>query len=507
MNSAALARNELRNPIATAFVALSLVFGTLFAFLTPPFQVPDEPSHYLRAYAISEGSFRVRLYDRAPAQPLPENLLLFATELVGSRTGDQRQLITVGEIRHALRYRLQPEKRVLELVPHEKADPVAFTAGGYPPLLYLPAAAGHTIGRALDLPLLVSFYVCRLLNLFASVAIGYAAVRIAPFGRLSLASIGLLPMTAFLRSSLSPDSLVISLALVCFAFAISAQIASRWRGRKDFRSLMLLTFVVATAKPLYLLLPALGLLAAFRNHKMQAGRVLAVGFTILTAAFATFLWVTAPLAEGSPDLELASRSSERHRSSQDHAAGTNLNFSAQMREIVENPGRFVRLVAASYIREAEPLAYQFAGRFGWLDTPFPFTLRMLLLIFLILAAFTDGLPEWSLRIWQRAVLVGSFFGTLIITATILYLVWTPVGAAQIEGLQGRYFIPIAPAILLALTSGRLSIVMNDFRRAWFFVALFSVALSIAAWSIASRFYGVVPSPVNYIAEGMLYPAE
>ena len=125
MNSAALARNELRNPIATAFVALSLVFGTLFAFLTPPFQVPDEPSHYLRAYAISEGSFRVRLYDRAPAQPLPENLLLFATELVGSRTGDQRQLITVGEIRHALRYRLQPEKRVLELVPHEKADPVA----------------------------------------------------------------------------------------------------------------------------------------------------------------------------------------------------------------------------------------------------------------------------------------------------------------------------------------------------------------------------------------------
>ena len=34
-----------------------LLFGLLFALLIPPFQSPDEPNHFYRAWQVSEGHF------------------------------------------------------------------------------------------------------------------------------------------------------------------------------------------------------------------------------------------------------------------------------------------------------------------------------------------------------------------------------------------------------------------------------------------------------------------
>src|SRR5258707_5296474 len=39
----------------TAFVALSLLFGTLIILATPPLRGPDETAHFLRAYGVAQG--------------------------------------------------------------------------------------------------------------------------------------------------------------------------------------------------------------------------------------------------------------------------------------------------------------------------------------------------------------------------------------------------------------------------------------------------------------------
>jgi hypothetical protein len=39
------------------FVFLSTVLGAIYTFTVPPLQVPDEFSHFLRAYGLSEGHF------------------------------------------------------------------------------------------------------------------------------------------------------------------------------------------------------------------------------------------------------------------------------------------------------------------------------------------------------------------------------------------------------------------------------------------------------------------
>ena len=48
---------------AKMFLPLAWIFGTLFALITPPFQVPDEFQHFYRAYQVSEG--RLTAYRQA----------------------------------------------------------------------------------------------------------------------------------------------------------------------------------------------------------------------------------------------------------------------------------------------------------------------------------------------------------------------------------------------------------------------------------------------------------
>ncbi|MER3433396.1 MAG: hypothetical protein C4288_08190 [Leptolyngbya sp. ERB_1_1] len=38
-----------------AFLILSLIFGMMFIIALAPFQSPDEPAHFYRAYQLSEG--------------------------------------------------------------------------------------------------------------------------------------------------------------------------------------------------------------------------------------------------------------------------------------------------------------------------------------------------------------------------------------------------------------------------------------------------------------------
>jgi hypothetical protein len=39
---------------ARLFLPFAIVFGLVMTFLTPPFQSPDEPAHFFRAYQVSD---------------------------------------------------------------------------------------------------------------------------------------------------------------------------------------------------------------------------------------------------------------------------------------------------------------------------------------------------------------------------------------------------------------------------------------------------------------------
>ena len=58
ITAAAIAANKFcKNNTALLMTVIIFISGTAFALITPPNQVPDEPSHYMRSYAMGMGDF------------------------------------------------------------------------------------------------------------------------------------------------------------------------------------------------------------------------------------------------------------------------------------------------------------------------------------------------------------------------------------------------------------------------------------------------------------------
>ncbi|MBL4577677.1 MAG: DUF2142 domain-containing protein, partial [Flavobacteriales bacterium] len=65
------------------FLVLALIYGLSFLIVTPPFQVPDERNHFLKAYQISTGQLRgVKDMDRVGGY-VPAALDIFSNSLSG----------------------------------------------------------------------------------------------------------------------------------------------------------------------------------------------------------------------------------------------------------------------------------------------------------------------------------------------------------------------------------------------------------------------------------------
>ena len=52
------------------------------------------------------------------------------------------------------------------------------------------------------------------------------------------------------------------------------------------------------------------------------------------------------------------------------------------------------------------------------------------------------------------------FLVLLATMLVMLMSWTPLGSSVVEGVQGRYFLPVLPLALTALRSRRLVVEQN-----------------------------------------------
>jgi uncharacterized membrane protein len=60
-------------------------------------------------------------------------------------------------------------------------------------------------------------------------------------------------------------------------------------------------------------------------------------------------------------------------------------------------------------------------------------------------ALFDHSPEYDLRFSDKLVGLGIALSIGLSILVAIFIMWTPLNAEIIEGLQGRYFIPAVPA--------------------------------------------------------------
>jgi uncharacterized membrane protein len=279
----------------------------------------------------------------------------------------------------------------------------------FTPLPHLPQTLGCVIANALHLR---AFYAGRLCNLAAFIALMTTAMRLAPRIAPLLCAIGLLPMTLFLAASYSPDPMTIAIAALVAAFIAD---------RKDSPWLIALGAALALVKPAYVPIATMAFVVRARHRYATAAATL-----VSLAGTIALLRRTYSFA--------------------DHE-GVHVDPRAQLAFLRAHPLSFLATAISDYAHHAPRYAAEFAGRLGHLDVALPFVVIAAALLVVLAGALACNV-EWNA--WQRAAGVAIVIAVLLLVSASQYLNWTAPGARAILGIQGRYFLPLAPLALALL---------------------------------------------------------
>jgi hypothetical protein len=405
-----------------ACTACAFAFGIAFAFLLPPFQSPDEPNHFLRAYQVSEGRFFPEKKSESGFYRLGGTLPARLAQVCDSFAflkNNYAARCSPTRLSEALSVPLQPEQRAF-------LD-FANTAI-YAPTAYLPQAAAIALLRPLGASPLQMLYAARLANLLIWWLLVSAALRILPFGQRVFAALALLPASLVMAASANADVLTNGLC----AWFVAAALARKWPLAQA------LVFAAACAHKL-IVWPLCAL--AFGGGQSRRWALAAV-LGGLGAALAWGAWASdwfVPWDAYAPAF----------RHTQTLNAG--VEPARQLAFVAENPLFFLKMVFKSALEAAPSTAAHFVGKFGWEKNYLPAGLLFFLWATLAGLLFSEKNPL-SLR--QRALLMGASLAYCLGFALTMYALWCPVGAPALDNWQGRYFVPIAPALAFALLNNR-----------------------------------------------------
>jgi len=419
------------------FLVLATVYSLLHIFLTPPFQSPDEQKHFYRAYQISTGQWFVkktnnRLGGNVPASFIAAADSFYYLQWQPDNKTSFKMIKRVGSIP------LNPKELTVKDNPYFSL---------YFPVVYFPQASSIYFGRLLNLHPITILYLTRFFTAFIWILAMYYVIKKIPIHKNLVLAVSLLPMSVFINMSVSADvttNILLFLFLSCllrFKFTLSKPTYLK------LISLGILGLLVSLAKSAYMpftllifLVPTIKFKSKIQHYTFLAAYFCSIGVVYLfwskyiNGLYTPYAAYNQLFRKG---IELFST----------------VNMNEQMQYVLHHPFSFAKVLLHTFSKNFPDLIEQYIGRLGWLDTQLP-SFAIVLGILLIILSFThkDGNNVKRLSVNNRFLLVGVSVATLIMIFLSQYLVWTPVGGNEIFGLQGRYFIPVFPLILIGFGS-------------------------------------------------------
>ena len=491
------------------FLAVFLGTGLMFLAVLPPLSAPDEVSHYISAYQLSnrlmgkeacteDGRVLIRAQDAfiedvddvmkddgsgpqsadkgkesgKAAQAAGEEPAKEAGRAADGTEEASAQARVLGQELTQETYRFIRERGLGgagtggEAVSYQL--PVRTT-----PLAYVPQALGITLARILGLGGLGLLYMGRLFNLAFLGSMGYLAMRRLPFGREVLFGVYMLPMTLHLAASLSYDVMIIGCSgyfgAVCLDLAFRQE---RVRPR-DVILLALVLGIMGPCKMVYGVIAGYCLLIPVRKFgdwkKWTGSAALVLG------AFALSMFL---VNRGTVSMYVEATDSYMAWAGEE---GYTLSW------LVHNPKFVLKMCYDTLAWKGESLfTGMMGGALGNLDpvlnTPFWVILAMWAILWVLaLAGPGERGPEMSMGqkawIWFLSL---ACLGALMFS---MLLGWTPVSATKIEGVQGRYLLPLLPMLLLTVRGRSLARAGGDGRMLLFGMTALDVYVIVRIFAV------------------------
>ena len=450
---ATLARADawsVRRVLAVLFVAVALPTCTALALLTPSGQVADEPAHVLRTASLLHGQWIGR---RGPSvedgKPKIRAGLDVDGAIFGVQSGPEQTKFTREDLTRAM---AQGWAGSLQFLP---IPSVAI----YMPAFYGPAAVGMGAAMAAGAGPLVATYAARLANAACFVALGLAALLLARRGHALLFCTLMLPMTVSLAASVNQDGQIIAASVPAAALLTRARspIAAGPalpRGAAYWTAGLLLACIAAVKPPyapllLLLLLPLPPARDWLRFRRPLLGRVAAAVLLLLPG----LLWAWFAVAHVATPFPKLPYEPGPLWTGPRPALFNETDPAAQLGILLAEPLRVLSIPWTTIIHDPA-LLRSAVGVLGWLNVVLPNPLYTLWWTALPAALLCDLIAR---RNGGRQGSSSDFaLGVAAAAACVLgiylsqYLSWTLVGSPVVQGVSGRYLLPILPLLALSL---------------------------------------------------------
>lgn len=398
-------------------------------YILPPFQAPDEASHFYRSVQISHGEVAPTLayntYRQGAGGTVDRSVHQLVDRYCGTPNWDCRLRTRPGAA--------DLVERRAGREPGADLQVVAFSnTVVYLPLAHAIPGAAIAVARGLGASAVGALYAGRLANGMFAILVCWMALRLLRQKRAALLifAIATLPMVITVLPTLSADSGVISCSFLLAALCLRL-LDGETEGRWFWPLLVLAVLYASAAKLAYLPIAVLPFACAL---------VAKAPWPVLVKALAAGIL---------PVVILLAWSGVIHAFVFPISKDLRVDPAGQVAFVKQHPIEFLVVLAKSMIKQAPQIPVHLMGKYlsSW-DVRTPRLLLKFCGVILAFSVLSSGSKRGGPLFRTFVALVIAAGATA--TFAFLYVQNSVVGGPQVQGYQGRYLIPLLPFLALVV---------------------------------------------------------
>ncbi|RGF24505.1 DUF2142 domain-containing protein [Coprobacillus sp. AM09-26] len=413
------------------FLIIMIPISITYSLIMIPGMVPDEATHMRLTYSLASQIMGVEkdkttlrgeekyIYEHLPQSPNQESYDYSYTHLFSGE--DNGKYVTIDED----------------------------SANWKQIFWYFPAVIGTVFSRMMHFGATPTLYIARLFNLLFYIWLTYFSIKKIPVGKQLLFVISVLPMCSQQMMSLSYDAILNASSFFCLAYGLFFVYHSEDVKVDEYiKYLFAAVLLLSIKSAIYSFLLLIPLLSKFNNidgniHLERKHKIilfLSISILILLLNFVSF--------GSTPSKEVVeSTAVSKHIISWSGTEGYSIGW------LLTHPIEGVNLFINTINLKLEWYYYSCLGQdLSWFTVKLPFGLFKVWGLLLLISALKKDENDIDGR--MRILFFCIDFIVIFLVMLSMCIYWTPLGYDHIEGVQGRYFIPIIYTIILIINNKR-----------------------------------------------------
>ena len=334
---------------------------------------------------------------------------------------------------------------------------------------YFPAVIGVIFSRIMHFGATPTIYIARLCNLFFYLWLTYFAIKKIPIGKQLMFMIAILPMCSQQMMSLSYDAVLNASTFFCLAFGLffvyNSEDVKFDEYIKYLFSAILILSINCSIYSFILLIP---LLSKFKNldnnikieRKQKVILLLSISIFILVLNFVSF---GSNVAKETAETAATTKNIISWSGTEGYTIGW----------LITHPIQGIALFMKTINIKGEWYYYSCLGQdLSWFTVKLPLEIFKIWGLLLLVCALKKEDNQLDKRMRVLFIMINLIIFFLVLLSMCIY--WTPLTFDYIEGVQGRYFIPIVFTILIVINNNKINIKENMYRYINVFACLLTV---------------------------------